>query len=188
MRDRHVCRIAAAGFVCGLLVGCAPKMTREEFNAMKPERPAELETLNKFVGKWELTADATLAGLDEKLPCSGSSESRWEGGGWYLVSHGTYKMDEMVMSGMETWAYDAAAKKYRSAWVDNMGGMSHGEATYDAETDTFHMKGTGHGAFGDTSVKGWVKFTDANHNEWWFAEYMGLTKTMEMTGTGKRVE
>jgi len=38
------------------------------------------------------------------------------------------------------------------------------------------------------TLKGWVKFTDADTMEWWMAEYMGLCKTMEMSGTGKRIK
>ena len=49
------------------------------------------------------------------------------------------------------------------------------------------MKATSYGARGKSSLKGWLKFTDPDTMEWWFAEYQGLMKTMEMSGTGHRV-
>ena len=33
-----------------------------------------------------------------------------------------------------------------------------------------------------------MHFLDADHMEWEWTEYMGLSKTMEMSGTGKRVK
>ena len=48
------------------------------------------------------------------------------------------------------------------------------------------MRATSHGAWGKSSMKGTAKFIDADTMEWNWTEHMGLTKTMEMSGTSKR--
>ena len=84
--------------------------------------------------------------------------------------------------------YDAHAKKYRSTWVDTMGMMGIGEGKYNEKTKTWHMKATSYGPWGKSSSKGWMRFVDADHMEWEWAEYSGLMKTMEMSGSGTRIK
>lgn len=174
-----------------LLTGCMPKMTIEEFKQMMPERPAQLDLLNDFVGKWEFTGEARFSGLDEVLKTSGSSEMKWEGGGWYLVERGTYHMGDFGdLEGMATWTYDAGAKKFRNTWVDSMGALTVGTGRYNEKTRTWHMKSTNYTPFGKTTAKGTARFVDDNTMEWDFSEYAmgGLIKVMHWTGTGKKVQ
>jgi hypothetical protein len=173
-----------------LLTGCMPKMTIEEMKQMMPQRPAELDLLDAFVGNWEGTGEMHFAGMDETLTSSSKSEIRWEGDRWYLVEHADIHMDEFGdMSGMATWTYDAKSKVYRNVWVDNMGGFSVGTGKYDAKTRTWHIKSTNYSAFGKSTAKGTARFIDDNTMEWDYAEYAmgGLVKTMSMTGTAKKV-
>ena len=176
---------------CGsiLLTGCMPKMTIDDLKQMRPQRPAELEQLNDFVGKWESTGEATMAGLDEVLKSSGTSEAKWAGDGWYLIEQGTFHMDELGdMQGMAIYTYDAKAKKYRTTWVDSYGTLGVGTGRYDEKTKTWHMKSTNHTPFGKTKMTSEARWVDDDTMDWTMTEYMmgGLIKTMEMKGTAKR--
>jgi len=174
-----------------VLTGCMPKMTIEELRQTTPQRPAELDLLNDFVGKWESTGELRFAGLDEVLKSSGTSETKWEGDGWYLVERSTFTMDELgEMQGMATWVYDSGAKVFRNTWVDSMGGLSVGTAEYDEETRTWYMKSTNYTPMGKSKARGKARFVDDDTMEWKYSEHAlgGLVKVMEMTGTAKKVE
>jgi hypothetical protein len=55
--------------------------------------------------------------------------------------HGMY--NGMKFEGISTMAYNIAAKKYQSTWIDNMGsGMMNMEGDYDSTAKTYNMKGT----------------------------------------------
>ena len=169
--------------------GCMPSMTIEEMKAMMPTRPVELDQLNAFIGTWDHSGTATMAGVDAALDSSGTSEVRWEGDGWYMVEQGKMTLagfDPMGMQGV--WAYDAKAKVFRTNWVDTMGSFGVGTVRYDSKKDMWHMKAKSHMAFGTSTGKGTVKFVDKDTQEWVWAEYAmgGLFKTMEMQSTSKR--
>ncbi len=173
--------------VAVLVTGCMPKMTIEELKEMMPQRPAELDKLNAFAGNWTMEGEARMAGLDEVLKTSGSSESKWEGDGWYLVGRLVFSMGELgETQGLETWTYDTKSRKYRSTWVDSMGSIGTGESTHDEKTNTWQFKANMYGPFGRSTGKGTARVVDDNTLEWTWTEYSGLMKTMEMTGTSRR--
>jgi hypothetical protein len=172
-----------------VLTGCMPKMTIEEMKAQMPKRPAELDRLDAFLGKWQFQGEATCAMLDQPLKSSGTTETKWDGDNWFIVSRSVMSTENFDDSkALETWTYDIKARKYRSTWVDSMGMMGMGVSTYDEKTDTWHMKATSYGPWGKSRSKGWVRFIDADHMKWWWVEYTGLMKTMEFNGTGERVK
>lgn len=182
-------KLTFASIAAVVLTGCGPKMTVEDMKAMIQQRPAELDKLNAFAGKWEFTGESKMGGLDEVLKISGTSEANWEGNNWYLVSRATFNMGDLgEMQGIETWTYDTHTKKYRSTWTDSTGSMGAGMSTYNEKTNTWHMRATSHGPFGKTTGRGQVKLIDANTMEWSWNEYAlgGLIKTGEMTGTSRR--
>lgn len=174
---------------CLLAGGCAPKMTQEQMAQMRPERPAELDALNAWVGKWEYSGTAEMDMLEDgPLTMTGTMDTRWAGDNWYIVSNATMKMgDWEPMKGMETWTYDVHSKVYRSSWVDSMGAVGYGEGKFDAETNTWTFKATSHMPFGKSTMKGKATFVDADTIEMEWAEYMGLMKTMDMKGTSRRI-
>lgn len=172
------------------LAGCSmPKMSVEEFKAMQPTKPPELERLDAFAGKWKAEGTANFAMLDEPLQTTGTSEAQWEGDGWYIVSHGTFTMDDMdEMQGMETWTYDTHSKKYRSTWVDTTGTVATGEGMYDEDTGVWTMRGASYGPHGKSTMTGTVRFVDDDTMEWTWTESAGLMKVLEMSGTSRRVK
>ncbi len=187
-RKSAVGALVLAGLGLGL-TGCMPHMTIEKMKEQMPKRPAELDRLNAFVGKWQFTGECHLAVLDQPIKSTGTAQYEWAGDRWYLVGRGTSTMEQLGATQMlESWAYDAHDKKYRSTWVDSMGMMGIGESTYSEKDKTWRMTATSYGFMGKSSIKGTLRFPDPDTMEWTMAEHMGLMKTMEMKGTGKRVK
>lgn len=174
-------------FVGMTTTGCMPKMTLEQMKAQMPKRPAALDQLDAFVGKWTFDGETKLAMLDEPLKMTGHAEYAWQGDRWYLVGHNMMKMADFdECKGIEIWTYDTNAKKFRSTWVDSMGMTGMGEATYNEQTRTWHWSGTSYGPWGHSRMKGTMCMKDDNTMTWYMTETQGLTKVMEMTGTAKR--
>ena len=189
MTSKRIFSIGLAITACIMLTGCMPKMTVEELKANMPQRPAELDKLNAFVGRWEFDGEGNMAGLDEALPTTGTGETQWDDSGWFLVGNSVFKLEGFDdMHGHDTWTYDTHSKKYRSTWVDSMGSTGTGTATHNEKTNTWTMRATSHGPYGKTTMKGCIKVIDDDTMEWCWTEYAmcGLMKTMEMCGTSKR--
>lgn len=177
-------------FLASTLVGCMPRMTLAEMKEMMPKKPAELEHLNAFVGKWEGTGEVKFAMLDEPTPLkmTGRSESKWSGDGWYVVEESHMTMDGFdPMHSLGTWTYDSGAKKYRSTWVDSMGSTGIGEATRDPKTGEWKWSARSNSAWGESKMTGTIRFIDKDTMEWNMAEHMGFSKTAEFKGTSRRI-
>lgn len=187
MTKRITLKFALTASLAGILTGCMPDMANME---MSPQRPPELEQLNAFVGNWTGEMEMTLVGSDEVMKASGTSESKWEGDGWYLVNRMVADMGEMgQMKALETWVYDPGSKLFRTTWVDNVGGFGTGTARYHEQTNTWHVKAkTYNPMFGRTTAKGTIRVIDDNTMEWDWAEYtmFGLKRITEMSGTNRR--
>jgi len=61
-----------AGVTLGV-TGCMPKMTIEQMKQQMPQRPAELDRLDAFVGKWQGEGEAKFAFLDTPLRITGTT-------------------------------------------------------------------------------------------------------------------
>ncbi len=171
------------------LTGCMPHMTMEDLKAMKPKRPAELDRLEQFVGKWQYTGECRMSGLDEPIKSGGTGQYEWAGDRGYLIGHGTMDIEPFGPTQMhEMWTYDSHDKKYRSTYVDGMGMIGMGESTYREKDQTWHMTATSYGPWGKSTMKGTMRFADPDTMEWTMQEHQGLMKIMEMKGTGKRVK
>lgn len=189
MPPPHCTRLAPVIVTLAPLAGCAPKLTMDDLSAMRPQRPAELDRLDAFVGRWEWQGNAKIAGLDKTLWFTGQREAKWAGDGWYLVSHETGDMEGVGASkGLATWAYDAHRKKFRTTWADSMGTIALGTAWYDERTDTWQLRATSHTPSGTTHATGELRFVDADTFNWNWTEYAGLTKALELTGTCRRTD
>lgn len=190
MTGTRMTGIGVLALATGLAAGCVPSLTIEDVKAMRPERPAELDKLEQFAGRWEWKGEARLAGLDKVLTFSGRNDASVEGDGWYLVSREVGHMEELgETKGMSTWGYDTRSKKFRTTWVDSMGSIGTGTAWYDAKADVWHLRANTRGPLGSIVGKGRVKFPDPNTMEWSWTDYAmgGLVKTMELRGTSKRM-
>lgn len=174
-----------------VMTGCMPKMTIEEMKAMTPERPAELDRLNFLIGTWEGTGEVAFGWLDCPLKITSRSTIGWELDNMVLVEHAEFSMEELGdMKGVSTWTYDAGSGKYRTFWIDSMGGSSTGTARYREKTNTWHFKAKINSAHGTMSGKGTMKMVDDDTMEWTWNEsaLMGMMKISAFSGTMQRVK
>ena len=191
MTKRRRCGAAMLVLSAIVMTGCMPKMTIEDMKAMKPERPAELDRLNFLEGTWEGTGEGQMAGLDQPLKMTARGTGKWECGGYAMVSRGTMTIEELGdMEYLEVWSYDAKAGKYRTFWVDGMGGSAVGTAKYDAKKDTWTSRATMRTPHGNMRGKGTMTMTGETSMDWTWKEtaMMGLMKIGEYHGTTKKVE
>lgn len=174
---------------CVLMTGCMPKMTIEDMKAMTPKRPAELDHLNMFVGKWQYEGTMEFGGSEESIKSTGTSDTEWGPGKWYLLSDSLWNMEGFdPMHGHEVWTYDVKAKKFRSVWTDTMGAMGYGTSKYNPETKTWKMHAVSHGPMGKSTMNGTVTFVDDNTMKFEAKEkaMFGLVTVMEWEGTATR--
>ena len=75
MRMPSLCSCALVLIACSM-VGCQQGQS-EMAAKMKPERPAELDHLEMFVGEWEYTVEQRPAGSEEVKTASGVDTYRW---------------------------------------------------------------------------------------------------------------
>jgi len=178
-----------AALLAVLLVGCQKPDLSEMMKL--PQRPAELDRLDRLVGTWEGTAELKMAGSDEVMTSEGIETASWDADKWLLVSRFEYEMgDEGKMKGTGVMMWDAKAKKYRIWSFDSLGECESGTATYDEETKTWHFKSKGRNLLtGETYVgKGTSKAVDDDTHEWQYTMWDGwkFMKFMEMKGTSRR--
>jgi hypothetical protein len=114
------------------------------FAADVPEMPKpvkEHEWLKAFVGEWETSGEASMAGQTFK---SKGGESVKAIGGFWIQSELKCETAGMPMTGIMTLGYDAAKKKYTGTWVDSM--TSHlwiYEGTVDAAGKVLTLEAMG---------------------------------------------
>jgi hypothetical protein len=98
--------------------------------------------------------------------------------------------DEGMMTGTGIWTWDPKAKVYRTWHFDNFGGVGVGSVKYDEDADTWYFKGKDNNPYSGkkSAGNGWIKFTDANTQEWGWTEFdsWGFKKTMEIEGVSRR--
>jgi hypothetical protein len=182
-RSNTMMFLALAGLIGG--TGCMnAEKIKMEMKEKMANRPAELDNLNMWVGTWEGEFECKMMGIEGVMKSKGTSVIQWEPDKRILTERASYEMPDWgSMKGVGAWTYDPDAKKYRMAWVDGVGMIETGTATYCPMSKTWCMKaknpwGTGSGT---------IKFTDANTMEWhWVARGPLWIKIMEMNGTTKR--
>ena len=173
------------------LVGCQqPEVDMSEM-MQPPTRPAELDRLDMFLGTWEGSFDMKMAGMDEAMTSTGTNTVTWEADDWVLVERMESSMgDEGTMKGIGLWTWDAKAKKYRTWWFDNYGGVYTGTARYDEDEAKWHMTfKTSYSATGAKTVgEGTSKMLSDGTMEWNYTEWdsLRLKKIMEGKGISRR--
>jgi hypothetical protein len=156
-----------------------------------PKRPAELDDLALFVGRWEGTHTVTITGMDKPIKGTAVSTVAWEADRWVLVERFTGTMGEgQVMSGLSVWTWDPKGKVFRNDYYENSGNIARGTSWYDKANKVWHIKyKTTNPATGRTMTgEGQTRFTDTNTMEWNMVERDGKSGApmAEMKGTSKR--
>ena len=179
--------------VSGLLLlgmGCIPKMSVEQISQYQPERPAELDRLDMFLGEWETTGTIDLAMLDGPSATSGRNRAEWTLDGYILEDKADLDMGPFGrMKGTTLWTYDPAIDRYRMWWFDTMGETSAVVATFDEARQTWRMKAAGQKYGRRTSGRGTIRRIDDNTLEWTWdeASASGLIRFAKMRGISRRV-
>ena len=187
------CLNILAGLVTLTAVGCMPELTIEMMKEMQPQRPAELDKLNAWVGEWVSTSEIKIMGLDEVLKGTGKSIIEWDNDRWCMVEHAEYTMGELgSMHALGVWTWDSSSKKFRTFWTGSMGDWGTGTVTSCTCCGKhWSMKARGKSPWGTTIGRGTVKFVDNDTMEWTWTEWASLDllrlfPMTEMTGTSKR--
>lgn len=173
-----------------LLPGCMPKMTVEQIAGFVPEKPAELDRLNMFLGEWETTGTIELSVLDEPIATSGRNRAAWTLDGYVLEDNADLNMGPFGrVKGTTHWTYDSAIGKYRMWWFDTLGETSTVVATFDERSQTWRMKAAGQKYGRRTSGRGTIRRVDDNTLEWTWdeASASGLIRFAKMRGTSRRI-
>ncbi len=191
---KHAERLFAAALLAmPVLVGCAPaEYDLAEMANQQRARPAELDQLEFLIGNWTSESEAKMPNSEEVLRGTGTSKTTWGIGKRFLTTEFTGNLGGGMgnMTGTEYWTWDAAAKKFRTWWFDNWGGVAHGSAKYDAKNKVWRIHGSARSTLsGRKSVqKGTMTVVDDNTIKWTWSEYdsLGLFKMFEMTGVNRR--
>ncbi len=170
-------------------IGCVPAMTIDQMKEMKIERPPELDLLGMFAGKWESTGRARMAGLEEDLMVTGTSEGTWHTDRWCLVNEDVFTLGKLGdMKALTVWRWDAKSRVFRSHWTYNDGSTGTGKATFNPLTKTWNYTTKGKGPWCSLKGKGTIKYLDENNVLWEWHEWdgTGLVKIMELKGSSRR--
>ena len=191
------------GFLALFLSGCLMAPSIEEIEAMmaKPERPAELNMLDKMAGTWEMTGEMVTpmpremaARLEaesgeppETMAMKAQTTMSWCLDNMFMKSEGWHEMpdgERMRFNEFITW--DARKGKFHSWWFSNWGETGEGWMSFAADGQSCTMQARGMTADGTKkSYKGTFTFVDDDTMTWTFTEH-GPMGPMTMKGTSKR--
>ena len=181
-------KCATALLFCGFtfLNGCGPSGHDAEMAMKQPERPAELDRLEPWIGRWTGTGEMKMIG-GKVVRTTGNQEYTWDLDRRVMLAKETWNMEGLgPMRGVGIYGYDPVSKKIRSSSYDDWGNVSTALFRYDEKNNMWHMKYNGRGAYGSSSGKGTITMPDRDTINYTFEEYFGLIKVMEATGTSKR--
>jgi hypothetical protein len=172
-----------------LMAGCASHEMDMEDMAM-PQRPAELDQLNAFVGTWVGTAEMTMAGMPEPIKMTSTWTGSWNADKWLLIGNAAFDTGDGNMMNMhEVWAWDAKAKKFRNWWFGSGGEYGHGTSEHEGRMTLWTTRADGKNFMTGKKTRGTgiTVFTDPNTMRWeWLERDMWGRMVMQMTGTATR--
>ena len=171
-----------------LVSGCTDQ--KVDFSTIqRPERVAELDAYNVFVGKWNWEAELVNADEPDKM-WSGTAEWRWELGNQWLHGVLTAKSARTNFNAAGVWGWNPNSKKYVWWMFNNWGFAQEGTASYCQKCRRWQMNYTSVGLDGTPSFGYYtMKVVDDDTLEWTnleWADAMHMVKKMEMKGTYKR--
>jgi hypothetical protein len=147
----------------------------------QPHKPGpEHEMLKKFVGTWDTTMKSPNG------EAMGTTTYKMELGGLWLTSALEIDLGAVKFQGKGMDGYDAAKKKYVSAWFDNMGTAPMlMEGTYDKDKKTMTLTGDGPGPDGKPTKWKTVS-TMSDDDNFTFTMFAGDAKEPSFTIVYKR--
>jgi hypothetical protein len=176
-------------FATNLLMAQTPDKDAEMKAWMAYMTPGnEHQQMAKTVGEWKAT---TKMWMDPSQPPTVSdSKVKFEMmyGGRYLTGHYSGDMMGMPFEGTSTIAYDNAAKRYVTTWLDNMGtGIMYAEGKWRDDIKGIEFKGMSVDPITGKDIKTRQVITFKDPNTQMFEMFMDMggkeVKSMEMTLT-----
>jgi hypothetical protein len=168
--------------------GCSAP-TIDFADIQRPDRPAELDHFNVFVGSWVWEAELMNA-EGEARNWSGTAE--W---GWILDDrclHGllSAKSTEAQYDSAGVWTFHPKKKRYEWTMYNNWGYPQHGKAKYDTDTKTWMMTYSSTGLDGRKSYgRHKLQIVSDDEVKWCneeWADPLHMFKKFDMQGVFKR--
>lgn len=101
------------------------------------------EFLAKGVGEWKVSQTFWMVPGSDPMTTEGTATAEMIMGGRYLVTKHSGNVMGMPFEGMSIEAYDNAAEKFVSIWIDNLGtGLAYSDGHYDDEAGMIVYEGT----------------------------------------------
>lgn len=173
------------------LGGCGgPQQNMQEMKP--PPRPAELDKLDRLLGRWEGTAEMKMPGVEEPMKSTGINRVEWACDKRVLMENLDLDLDDgSKMTGIGLWTWDPKRGRYRTWFFDSFGSVFQGWAKFANDSDTLNFKGQGTNPMTGkpTYGEGTLQFTTDNTMTWTWKEWDDPLKwgpATEMTGTSQK--
>lgn len=180
--------LAVLGALVIGLCGCEQPSLSEMMT--RPERPAALDKLDVFVGKWNGEMTFMTPDGSEKMSSTGMTENRWMADGRIMMEEGEYRLENgEKMNSIAIYLYEPKTDKFRYWWFTDWNMVSEGHMHKDASGKwVMKAKSMDLGSGDKWMSKGSAEMVGSNVMKWEGAEYFGLIpmKMMEMTGESRR--
>jgi hypothetical protein len=180
--------LALGAVVSMMLAGCAAP-TIDFTTIQQPDRAAELDAYNVFLGEWDWTAEVVNAEGEDKH-WTGTAEWRWTLDDRTLHGLISAKSTNAKFDAAGVWSWHPHSKKYIWWMFNNWGYPQQGTAHYHEDTQTWTMDYKSVGLDGTPSFGRYVmKVVDNNTLDWTMVEWADLfhmVTKLEMKGTYKR--
>jgi len=190
MRTRRMLRLLVVPLVGVLVAGCAaPKVDFAKIE--RPQRTAELDAYDVFVGSWTWEAEM-LNAEDAHKKWTGTASWRWTLDKRCLHGMMSSESGDIKFDAAGIWSWHPKGKKYIWWMFNNWGYPQQGTAKYDKAAKTWTMPYQSVGLDGTTSYGLYtMKVVDNDTLEWCLTECADMArwfKKIEMKGTYKRVK
>jgi hypothetical protein len=160
-----------------------------------PEFPKPTEShefLQRFVGKWKVDQEATMAPGQPPIQSTGTIESRSLGGFW-VINEMKSEMMGASFSGVQTIGFSAKQNSYVGTWVDSMTDMMwHYKGTLDDTGQILTLEADGPNVMAEGKLTKYHDIYEFKSNDKMMVYSKMLGEDGEwitfMTGTATRVK
>lgn len=155
-------------------------------------RPAELDLLQPFVGRWQQTGTIRIPGREETVEFRAGTAAGWECDRWFLLERGTFQIGSTQFGqGLAVWTWDPQSRMFRTWQFESPGKVSVGTARYVPEQRRWTLRTSGWSLVtGQSTVgEGTIEMRNDDETHWTWVEWgdaQKQRKLFEMTGTSRR--
>jgi uncharacterized protein DUF1579 len=117
-----------------VIIGAAASLWAQ---APAPKPGPELKKLEYFTGTWTMVGDVKPSPMGPGGKTTMTEHDQWMEGGFFLVSHSTYKSPEGNGTGIALMGYNPEEKVYTYDEYDSVGEAMHSKGTVEGDTWTW---------------------------------------------------